>query len=274
MPIMEEFLDELFGATWFSSLDLRSGFHQILVDKADQYKTTFQTHSGHYEYREMPYGVTGSPATFQHVMNSVLSPLLRKWVVVFIDDILVYSKTWEDHLKDLQVVFALLRQHQFKVKLSKYAFAQQQIPYLGHVISKEGVATDPTKVSIIQNWPTPRCVKEVRSFLGIAGYYKRFVKKFGIMSKTLTNLLRKGEIFNWTQDQDDPFKALKLALSTALCWHFQTLTKHSWLRQMPLTRVLVLCCSTMGTQYLLLAELWAQRIKCCLPMKTSVRLSY
>lgn len=106
MPIMEEFLDEMAGATWFLSLDLRSGFHQILVDEANQFKTTFRTQNGHYEYKVMPYGVTDGPATFQHKMNYVLAPLLRNCVVVFIDDILVYNKTWEDHLRDLHDVFA------------------------------------------------------------------------------------------------------------------------------------------------------------------------
>lgn len=114
---------------------------------------------------------------------------------MFIDDILVYSKTWEDHLKHLQEVFELLSQHQFKVKLSKCSFAKQQSPYLGHVISREGVTTDPANVAIIQNWPTLGCVKEVRSFLGLARYYTRFVRNFGVISKPLTNILKKGTVF-------------------------------------------------------------------------------
>lgn len=141
MPIMEEFLDELAGVVWFSSLDLRACYHQLLVDKADHYKTAFVTHSGHYEYKVMPYGVTGDHATFQYVMNSV---------VVFIDDILIYSPSWEQHLKDIQAVFALLRLHQFKVKLSKCLFAQRNIKYLGHVIGGASVATDPSKVADVQ----------------------------------------------------------------------------------------------------------------------------
>ena len=119
------------------------------MEVADQYKTTFQTHNGHFEYKVMPYEVTGGPATFQHVMNTVLAPLLRKCVVVFIDDILIFSKTWDDHLKHVQAVFQLLDQHQFKVKLSKCTFAQKQIHYLGHVISQAGVATDSSKVADI-----------------------------------------------------------------------------------------------------------------------------
>lgn len=162
----------------------------------------------------MPYGVTGGPATFQNVMNWVLAPLLKKCVVVFIDDILVYNKSWEDHLQHLRAVFLLLQQHQFKVKLSKCFFAQQQVHYLGHIISKDGVATGPTKVQGIQNWPTPQSVREVRGFLELAGYYRKFVKNFGILSKPLTNLLKKGELFVWTSVQEEAFHLPKQALST------------------------------------------------------------
>jgi hypothetical protein len=171
--------------------------------------------SGHYEYKVMPYGVTGGPATFQHEMNTILAPLLRKCVVVFIDDVLVYSKTWAEHLQNLREVFTLLHQHQLKVKLSKCSFAQKQLSYLGHVISAQGVATDPTKVDIIKNWPTPSNVKDVRSFLGMAGYYRKFVKNFGTICKPLTNLLKKGSVFVWTQEQEQSFSALKTALVSA-----------------------------------------------------------
>jgi hypothetical protein len=125
MPVMEEFLDELHGACWFSSLDLRSRFNQIRVNPADQYKTAFQTHNDHYEYRVMPYGVTGGPATFQHIMNSVLAPFLRKCVVVFIDDILIYNRSWKEHLTQVKAVFQVLQLEGFKIKLSKCLFAQQ-----------------------------------------------------------------------------------------------------------------------------------------------------
>lgn len=182
MPMMEELLDEMSGAVWFTSLDLRSGYHQIEVASEDQHKTAFQTHSGHYEYKVMPYGVTGGPATFQHVMNSILAPLLRKCVVVFIDDILIYSTTWDQHLVHVRQVFSLLLEHGFKVKLSKCAFAQKQIHYLGHVMSAAGVATDPSKIKDVLKWPIPACVKDVRSFFGLAGYYQNFVRNFGIIN--------------------------------------------------------------------------------------------
>lgn len=191
LPVIDELLDELQGAMWFTSLDLSSGYHQIQMEPLDIPKTAFQTHNGHYEYRVMPYGVTGGPATFQLTMNSILAPLLRKCVVVFIDDILVYSTNWRDHLEHIRVVFNILDKHQFKVNLSKCSFAQTSLHYLGHIISQEGVATDPEKISAVKSWPTPRSVKDIRSFLGLAGYYRKFVKNFGIMSRPLTSLLKK-----------------------------------------------------------------------------------
>lgn len=145
----------------------------------------------------MPYGVAGGPVTFQHDMNTILAPILRKLAVVFIDDILIYSKSWEEHISHMKQVFDLLHQHNFKVKLSKCSFAKQELSYLGHVISHKGVATDPSKVDIIQQWPTRSNAKEVRSFLGLAGYYRKFVRNFGIVSKPLTNLLKKGPVFVW-----------------------------------------------------------------------------
>ena len=146
LPIIEELFEELLGAEGFTTLDLRSGFHHILVKLDDQYKTAFQTHFGHFEYKVMPYGLTSALATFQAIMNHILAPLLRKCVVVFIDDILIYSKTLEEHEKHIEMVFELLKQHQFKVRLSKCSFTKQELNYLGHVISAVGVATDPKKI--------------------------------------------------------------------------------------------------------------------------------
>lgn len=215
LPIIEELFEELYGAKWFTTLDLRSGFHQIMVKEADQFKTAFQTHFGHFEYKVMPYGLTGAPATFQAIMNHILAPLLRKCVVVFIDDILIYSKTSEDHVQHVQLVLQLLREHQFKVRLSKCAFAQLQLSYLGHVISGAGVSTDPSKVSIVKNWPTPTNVKELRGFLGLAGYYRRFVKNFAAMAKPLTELLKKGTLFVWTCVTEEAFQNLQESLVSA-----------------------------------------------------------
>jgi hypothetical protein len=197
LPVINELLDELHGAVWFTSLDLSSGYHQIQMDPPDVPKTSFQTHQGHYEFRVMPYGVTGGLATFQLTMNLVLEPFLHKCVVVFIDDILVYSKTWTDHIKHLRAIFTTLDHHQFKVKLSKCSSVQTKLKYLGHVVSKEGVATDPDKVAAIKSWPTPKSGKDIKSFLGLAGYYRKFVQNFGVTSHPLTTLLKKGQVFVW-----------------------------------------------------------------------------
>ena len=142
-------------------------------------------------------------------MNTVLAPILRKFVVVFIDDILIYSKTWAEHLHHIQKVFILLHKHQFKIKLSKCSF-EKKLAYLGHVISAKGVAIDPTKVNIIKHWPTPVNVKEVRSFLGMTGYYRKFVQGFGTISKPLTTLLKKGSVFSGLRNNNSLFRLLKM----------------------------------------------------------------
>lgn len=145
-------------------------------------------------------------------MISILALVLRKFVVVFIDDVLIYIKNCAEHLQHIKQVFALLQQHQFKVKLSKCSFTQTELTYLWHVISAQGVATDPGKIAIVRDWPTPLSVKDVRSFLGLAGYYRKFVQEFGAICKPLTSLLKKGTLFVWTSEQESSFQALKNAL--------------------------------------------------------------
>lgn len=150
LPIVEELIDELAGAKWFSKLDFRSGYHQIRIVQGDEHKTAFRTHNGLYEFLVMPFGLTNSPATFQSVMNQIFEPVLRKGVFVFMDGILVHSATLEEHLQLLTQVFDTIQQHQFFVKLSKCSFAKQDIEYLGHYISVQGVATEPSKVAAVQ----------------------------------------------------------------------------------------------------------------------------
>ncbi|KAM0872306.1 hypothetical protein ACQ4PT_038804 [Festuca glaucescens] len=215
LPIIEELIDELAGAQWFTSLDLRAGYHQIRMQPGDEEKTAFKTHNGHYEFRVMSFGLTGAPTTFQNTMNTILAPVLRKGVLVFIDDILVYRKTLEEHAQLLKKVFMLLDQHHLKVKKSKCTFAQPQLVYLGHVISASGVATDPKNISAVQRWNSPKSVKEVRGFLGLAGYYRKFVRNFGQISKPLTDLLKKDKEFHWTATTEAAFRQLQQALIAA-----------------------------------------------------------
>jgi hypothetical protein len=215
VPVIYEFLDELANGSWFSCLDLRAGFHQLRLKPGEEFKTAFQTHFGQFEFRVMAFGLTGAPVSFQDAMNTTLQPVLRIFALVFFDDILIYSKTYAEHIQHIKIVFEQLQKDQWKVKLSKCKFARQrQISYLGFVISEQGVATDLDKVSAIVHWSTPSCAKELRSFLGLAGYYRKFVKGFGMINKPLTELLKKNTVFVWTLVHELSFSALKAMPST------------------------------------------------------------
>jgi hypothetical protein len=205
VPVIEELVDELGQASWFSTLDLCAGFHQIPMEESDYFKTVFQTHIGHYEFRVMSFGLTGAPHTFQKAMNVLLAPLLRKCALVFFDDILVYSSSYQEHISHLDQVFRLLQQHQWKVKLVKCSIAQRQISYLGYVISDQGVSTCQSKVKAVVEWPVPSSVRELRSFLGLAGYCQKIVKHVAIIARPLTDLLRKNSIFIWTSKHSVAF---------------------------------------------------------------------
>lgn len=170
---------------------------------------------GHYEFKVMAFGLTGAPNTFLAAMNETLQSVLRKCVLVFFDDILMYSPSFEEHLCHLTTVFQLLMRDHWKVNLAKCDFAQQSVVYLGHVISAQGVSTDPTKIQVIEQWSTPTSAKELRNFLGLAGFYRKFVCHFGILSRPLFNLLKKHELFIWTPEHQTAFELLKTTLITA-----------------------------------------------------------
>ena len=199
----------------FLGRPLRAGYHQIRMRVEDKEKTTFKTHHGLYEFKVMPFGLTNAPATFQAAMNILFALLLRKCVLVFMDDILIYSATLEEHLQHLEQVFTILHENQLYVKLSKCSFAQQGLEYLGHVISAAGVQTDPAKISAVRDWPVPTNVKQVRGFLGLTGYYRRFIKHYGIISRSLSDLLKKDAVFTWTPTTEAAFQSLKTALAQA-----------------------------------------------------------
>jgi hypothetical protein len=212
MPVIEEILDELARAEYFTKLDMRAGYHQVRMLPEDEYKTAFKTHHGHYQFKVMPFGLTNAPATFQCIMNQVLQPFLRKFVMVFLDDILIYSNSLEEHAQHLQLVLQALLDNQLYLKQSKCSFAQHQLEYLGHIISADGVATDPQKITAMLHWPQPTTMTELRAFLGLTGYYRKFVKGYGILAQPLTTLLR-AKTFQWTTQAQQAFENLKLAMT-------------------------------------------------------------
>jgi hypothetical protein len=215
LPRIDELFDQLSGATVFSKIDLRSGYHQIRISEEDAHKTAFRTRYGHYEFMVMPFGLTNAPATFMRLMNDVFRPLLDKCVVVFLDDILVFSRTHQEHEQHLRMVFGILRQHKLYAKLSKCQFGSSEVEFLGHVIGAEGIKPMQDKVAAITEWEAPTSVTEVRSFLGLTGYYRRFVRGYATLALPLTQLTKNDVPFRWTRETQGAFDALKKAIRSA-----------------------------------------------------------
>src|SRR3954469_22585933 len=199
LPVINDLFDQLEGACVFSKIDLRSGYHQVKIREKDIPKTAFTTRYGLYEYTVMSFGLTNAASYFMNMMNKVFMEFLDKFVVVFIDDILVYSKSKEEHEGHLRLILEKLREHKLYAKFSKCEFWLNEVGFLGHVMTKDGVAVDPAKVSAVTEWESPKSVKEVRSFLGLAGYYRRFIENFSKVAKPMTELLKKDKKFDWTE---------------------------------------------------------------------------
>ena len=197
LPRIDELFDQLQGSRVYSKIDLRSGYHQLRVQESDVPKTAFRTRYGHYEFLVMPVGFTNAPAVFMDLMNRVFSPYLDKFVIIFIDDILVYSGSSEEHLEHLKIVLQTLRERELYAKLRKCQFWLDRVSFLGHVISVERVSVDPKKIEAVVNWKPPKNVLEVRSFLSLAGYYRKFVEGFSKIAAPLTKLTRKDVKYDW-----------------------------------------------------------------------------
>ncbi|GJQ98150.1 putative reverse transcriptase domain-containing protein [Tanacetum coccineum] len=191
LPRIDDLFDQLQGSQFFSKIDLRSGYHQLRVHKDDIPKTAFRTRYGHFEFTVMPFGLTNAPTIFIDLMNRVCRPYLDKFVIVFIDDILIYSKTQEEHVEHLRLVLELLKKEKLYAKFSKCEFWLREVQFLGHVINGNGIHVDPSKIKAVKNWKAPRTPTEVRSFLGLAGYFCRFIENFSKIAKSLTILTQK-----------------------------------------------------------------------------------
>ena len=217
LPRIDDLLDKLHGKAIFSSLDLQSGYHQISIPEQDRTKTAFVTHSGQYQYKVMPFGLTNAPSAFQRVMNDVFHDMIKEgFVLIYLDDILVVSSSEEEHQRHLRAVLSRLRDKQLKIKLSKCELFQPQLKFLGHIISAAGIAVDPEKVKAIIDWPLPTMLKQLQAFLGLANYFRRFIRGYSTLAAPLTNLTRKCAMQNqWEDDQVAAFEAIKLALVTA-----------------------------------------------------------
>ncbi|XP_062118768.1 uncharacterized protein LOC133832416 [Humulus lupulus] len=207
---IDDLLDELGGATVFSKLDLRSGYHQIRMAKRDIHKTTFRTHEGHYEFVVMPFGLSNAPSTFQANMNQVFRPYLRRFVIVFFDDILVYNKTISAHVEHLCILQCLATHHFFS-KASKCSLFRSSIDFLGHLVSREGVRDDPSKIAAMVKWPQPHTLKQLCGFLGLTGYYRSFVSHYTTIAAPLIELLKRDN-FKWTSQVATTFASLKDAM--------------------------------------------------------------
>jgi len=202
LPRIDDLFDQLAGATVYSKIDLRSGYHQLRIKGEDVPKTAFRTRYSHYEFLVLPFELTNAPAYFMDLMNRVFHTYLDKFVVVFIDDILVYSKTREDHMEHLRTVLKILADHKLYAKLKKCDFWMEKVHFLGPVISAEGISVDPAKIAA---WPRPTNITKVRSFLGMVGYYRRFVQDFPKIATPLTSLLRKDHKVEWTDESEISF---------------------------------------------------------------------
>ncbi|MCO5549888.1 hypothetical protein L7F22_003362 [Adiantum nelumboides] len=211
VPRVEDLFDKLQGSTYFSRIDLKRGYHQIRIVDEDIVKTAFRTSFGLYEYLVMPFGLTNALATFNRMMERIFRPH-RNFTRVFFDDVIIYSKTIEEHKEHLKVIFQALRDNKLYVNQKKSEFFLQEIQYLGHIISKNGIRMDPAKLEVIKDWPNPRNLHEVRSFIGMCVYYRRFIEKFSLIAGPLHDLTKKNVKYVWTEKRQQAFDTLKQKL--------------------------------------------------------------
>ena len=225
IPRLDDMLDELHGSCLFSKIDLKSGYHQIRMKEGDEWKTAFKTKHGLYEWLVMPFGLTNAPSTFMRLMNHVLRAFIGKFVVVYFDDILVYSKNLDEHVQHLHCVFNVLRKEKLYANLKKCTFCTNEVTFLGYIVNEKGIHVDQEKVKVIRDWPTPTSVSDVRSFHGLASFYRRFIKDFSTIAAPLTECIKKNVGFKWGKEQNEAFSLLKDKLSSAPLLSLPNFTK-------------------------------------------------
>ena len=215
LPRIDDALDQLSGKAYFCTFDLASGYYQLPMSERDAHKTAFITHLGLFEWLVLPMGLSNSPATFQRCMNAILGDITDNNCLVYLDDIISFGSDFEDTLHGLRQLFARLRLANLRLKPKKCTLFQTEVGYLGHVVSREGIQTDPSKVAAVAEWETPKCIRDVRSFLGLASYYRKFIPRFATVAAPLSRLTEKNVKFIWTEDCQVAFDGLKVALTTA-----------------------------------------------------------
>ncbi|KAL0554786.1 hypothetical protein IC582_008714 [Cucumis melo] len=214
IPRVRDLLDQLGGACIFSKIDLRSGYYQIRIRPGDEWKITFKTNEGLFEWLVMQFGLSNAPSTFMRLMNKVLHPFLNKFIIVYFDDILVFSKTYDQHLQHIDQLFQVLNHNELYVNLKKCIFCCNEIAFLGFIIRKDHVLMDEKKVETIKNWSTSTTVKQVQAFLGLASFYRKFIQNFSSIAAPITDCLKKGA-FQWGPKQQHSFNLLKESLSSS-----------------------------------------------------------
>nr|GEZ54214.1 putative reverse transcriptase domain-containing protein [Tanacetum cinerariifolium] len=215
LPRIDDLFDQLQGSRYLLKIDLRSGYHQLRVREEDIPRTAFKTRYGHFEFTVMPFGLINTPAVFMDLMNRVCRPYLDKFVIVFIDDILIYSKSKEEHEVHQKLILELLKKEKLFGKFSKCEFWLQEVRFLRHVVNSEGIHVDSNKIEVVKNWKPPKTPNEIRSFLGLARYYRRFIASFMKIAKPLTLFTQKNKKFEWGDEQENAFQTLKDLLCDA-----------------------------------------------------------
>jgi hypothetical protein len=214
IPQLDDLLDQLSGATIFTKLDLKSGYHQIRVRVSDEWKTAFKTREGLYEWLVMPFGLSNAPSTFMRVMNQIFRPFIGKSVVVYFDDILIYSSDPETHIQHIREVLLVLQQEKFYAAPAKCSFMTDSVLFLGYVVSKDGLAVDESKVTAVRDWPLPTTLHEVRSFHGLVSFYRRVIHNFSTILAPITECMKAGK-FSWNEAATNAFELIKVKLTTA-----------------------------------------------------------